>query len=368
MKGIGIAGALQGFAADPNYPIKRWVNVAGASAGAIIASFLAVKGDEGVADLGPLLDRMPFAKFQDFPRGGRLLGGVPNLFRNGGLARGDVFRDWFGEEIGGATFAAVKAPDGERSRLKLVAVDVTNGQLLLLPDDLPLYRLPGQSAPIDPDTFPIAHAVRMSMSIPYFFEPVQLVRDQVRCTDGGGTELASGSVVDRLAVTAANAIAARDGRAEAKFEEIAGDPPVALIVDGGTLSNFPVWIFDVDPAEGGESPKRLTFGFTLTGGRSVMGGGGEAIKLAPRPIRFGVQIVRTAMSAWDARFASHSTRVRTVTIDAGDVGTTDFKLSAPRRAKLAESGRQAAADYLSRFDPGSIRNTHGARPKFLEQP
>src|SRR3954453_14104329 len=89
VKGIGIAGALEGFAADPQYPIKRWVNVAGASAGAIIASFLAVKGDRGVADLGPLMERTPFTSFEDYPRGGRLLGGVPNLlWRGHGLARG----------------------------------------------------------------------------------------------------------------------------------------------------------------------------------------------------------------------------------------------------------------------------------------
>src|SRR4051812_47608225 len=285
VKGLGIAGALEGFAADKEYPIKRWVNVAGASAGAIIASFLAVKGDQGVADLAKLLEDMPFASFEDYPRGGRVLGGVPNLFRNHGPARGETFRKWMDEQLGGATFADVRADHGE-SHLKMVTVDVTNGQLLLLPDDLPLYRLPGSDKPIDPWTFPISSAVRMSMSIPYHFEPVQLVR--------------------------------------------VGTTATAELIDGGTLSNFPVWIFDVDPAEGGERPARLTFGFTLSGGRSV-GDAGGLMKIAPWPARFGIEIVRTAMSAWDARFASHSTRVRTVAIDALDVGTTEFKLSSKKR-------------------------------------
>jgi NTE family protein len=319
VKGLGIAGALEGFADDPRYPVRRWVNVAGASAGAIIASFLAVKGDAGVADLGPLLEKMPFASFEDYPRGGRLLGGIPNLFRKHGMARGETFRKWMDEQLGGATFADVKSEKGQ-SRLKMVAVDVTNGELLLLPDDLPLYRLPDSDDPIDPDAFPISSAVRMSMSIPYLFEPVDLVR--------------------------------------------ANTTKTAEIIDGGTLSNFPVWIFDVDPAEGGEQPKRLTFGFTLTGGRGI-GGGGQLARLAPWPARFGMDIVRTAMSAWDARFASHSTRVRTVTIDALDVGTTEFDLSPAQREALVDSGRKAAAAFLKDFDPAKAVNTHGARPAFI---
>jgi NTE family protein len=365
VKGLGIAGALEGFAADGRYPIKRWVNVAGASAGAIIASFLAVKGPDAVGALGPLMKDMPFTSFEDYPPGGRLLGGVPNLlFRKHGLAHGEAFRKWFDEVLDHATFAQVKGPQG--SRLKLVAVDVTNSQLLLLPDDLPRYRRPGSPTPIDPDTFPIATAARMSMSIPYFFEPIALVRDQVRCTEAGDTELAKGAIVDRLAMQQANEDAAGDARAVARFEELA-DPPTSVIVDGGTLSNFPVWIFDVNPAEEGEGPKRLTFGFTLTGGRGVAGGATFLKRMAPWPVRFGADIFHAATSAWDNRFQTHSTRVRTVTIDAGDVGTTEFDLSPERREKLIVSGREAAGAFLARFDPDDYRNTHGAKPAFLDR-
>src|SRR3954469_13801050 len=151
VKGLGIAGALEGFAADQRYPVKRWVNVGGASAGAIIASFLAVKRAQGVADLAKLLEDMPFASFEDYPRGGRILGGVPNLFRHHGMARGEAFRKWMDEQLGGATFGDVRAAHGE-SHLKMVTVDVTNSQPLLLPDDLPLYRLPDSDKPIDPWT------------------------------------------------------------------------------------------------------------------------------------------------------------------------------------------------------------------------
>jgi NTE family protein len=358
VKGLGIAGALLGFAEDQRYPVKEWVNVAGASAGAIMASYLAVKGKDAVQGIAPVLKEMPFAKFEDYPPGGRIVGGVPNLFRKHGMARGEFFRQWLDDTLDRKTFADVKSEDGSHSRLKVVAVDVTGSQLLLLPDDLPRYRLPGSATAIDPDSFPISSAVRMSMSIPYFFEPVLLVRDQVRCTGSGDTELAEGSVLDRIALAKAN-----EGVTQAAtFEEIA-DPQPSMIIDGGTLSNFPVWIFDVDPdRSGGEGPKRLTFGFTLTGGRA----GHPLIAKLPWPARFATEIFHTAMAAWDNRFVSNSTRVRTVTIDAGDVGTTEFNLPSPRRDKLVESGRQAAVSYLNRFNPDRVVNTHGARPDFLQ--
>ncbi len=360
VKGLGIAGALQGFAADPTYPVERWVNVAGASAGAIIASYLAVKGDDAVDGIGAVMQNMPYAKFQDFPPGGRLLGGVPNLFRKHGMAHGEFFRTWLDGTLGGATFAAVKTPDGTDSRLKLVAVDVTNSQLLLLPDDLSRYRLPGQEKAIDADSFPISSAVRMSMSIPYFFEPVLLIRDQVKCVDGGDSNLGVGALMDRLDGERVNAKLKTHDRAEATFEDVA-DPPEAIIIDGGTLSNFPVWIFDVDPKESGEAPKRPTFGFTLTGGHA----GHPILDRMPWPVRFGTEIFHTAMAAWDNRFQSHATQLRTVTIDALDVGTTEFDLSPERRDKLVESGRHAAADYLKKFEPGEYVNTHGAAPEAL---
>ena len=41
VKGLALAGALCGFAEHPTKPITTWKSVAGASAGAIIASYLA---------------------------------------------------------------------------------------------------------------------------------------------------------------------------------------------------------------------------------------------------------------------------------------------------------------------------------------
>src|SRR5207237_1048558 len=134
VKGIGLGGALLGFAEHPTKPVKQWVNVAGASAGAIIACFLAVKRDQGVQGVTDLLqDTKEFARFQDFPPGGKVFGGGPNLLFKHGLAHGEAFRAWFDGVLGSATFKDVKADNGPGYRLKLIAVDVINRELLVLP-------------------------------------------------------------------------------------------------------------------------------------------------------------------------------------------------------------------------------------------
>jgi NTE family protein len=357
VKGLGLAGALLGFAEHPEKPVKKWVNVAGASAGAILACYLACGHD--AADMAALMKRTKFGEFQDFPPPGKVIGGGHNLVRRHGLARGEAFRLWFGEQLEHKTFAATKTLNGSY-RLKLIAVDVTNRALLVLPDDLPRYRRPGEDTPIDPDQFAIADAARMSMSIPYFFEPCQLVRDRVFVEDpGDDDELVANALVDRIDVAAKNAKLRAGGKREASFRELTSREQKqqrSVIIDGGTLSNFPVWLFDVDVPD--QPLRRPTFGFTLTGGKGVGGGVNTVVSRMPWAVRFGVDIFHTSQEAWDARFVSHSTRVRTVTVDAGDVGTTDFNLPPSAQDMLIANGRKAATRFLDAFDLADYENTY----------
>src|SRR5699024_49382 len=103
------------------------------------------------------------------------------------------------------TFADVK--DGY---LKIVVSDISLGKLVVIPDDL--QRLYG----IDPRSFHVATAVRMSAGFPYFFMPKKMT----------------------------------NSRKEKSY-----------IVDGGLLSNFPLWIFREN--EKGLD-KRPVFGVTLS--------------------------------------------------------------------------------------------------------
>jgi NTE family protein len=313
VKGLALAGALLGFA-EHELGIDRWVNVAGTSAGAIIAAYLAT--GHGPAELERALHAFPFERLQDSGPGGRLGGAAWNLATRHGLARGEFLRDWLDRQLGGATFASVRSEEaaangtGDPYRLRLIAADVTQRQMLVLPADLARYRLPGTGRPIDIDAFPIADAVRMSMSIPFFFEPVLL-------------------------------------------ESESGEP--CTIVDGSILSSFPVWLFDADRAV-----TRPTFGFRLVGGRR--GDGIERLVDAfGWPARLGHDLFHTALEAWDARFTARSTIVRTCAVPVDDVDATDFSLGQAERERLIEGGRQAARRFLDDFRAEDYVNTFGRR-------
>jgi len=316
VKGLALAGALCGFAEHPTKPVTTWKNVAGASAGAIIACYLATGHD--AHQMLDLMKRTNFSSFADFPLHSEILGGVDLLVEHG-MARGDAFERWFDDVLEGATFGSVRKPAENGAAadwyLKLIAVDVTDKRLLVLPDDLAGYREPKRSTLIDPDEFRISRAARMSMSIPYFFKPIEL-----ESKDGG----------------------------------------TAVIVDGGTLSNFPVWLFDVDPAVTGRLPSRPTFGFTLTGGKGLGGGLNRLGRFTPWGVRFAFDIFHTAQEAWDQRFVSHSTRVRTLAVDAADVATTEFDLPPQKQDLLVENGRKAAKAFLDAFKLENYMNTYHA--------
>ena len=315
VKGLALAGALCGFAEQATKPVNHWKDVAGASAGAIIACYLATGHDAN--EMLDLMQHTSFGQFADFPGHNKELG-VARLIAEHGMAPGHAFERWFDDVLGGATFAKVRKPpangQAEEWSLKLIAVDVSGGHLLVLPGDLQNYRDPTTGKQIDPDEFPIARAARMSMSIPYFFDPVELQDEQGR---------------------------------------------TSMIVDGGTLSNFPVWLWDVDPKVTGHAPTRPTFGFTLDGGHGF-GPPGFVTKVTPWHLRFAFDIFHTAESAWDERFVSHSTRVRTLAVDADDVGTTDFNLTQEKQELLVHNGREAAKAFLDAFSLDDYENTYHA--------
>lgn len=338
IKVVGLIGALIGFETHPRRPIERWVSTGGTSSGAIVASYLILhRGPHAAQKLIEELDPERLAGFLDFPLGRKYVGGLPRLLARRGMASGAALEGWLDELLRGATFAIAGPADGSndwtRSRLKLIAFDVTNRRLLVLPEDLPRYRLPGNRQPIDPATFPIARAVRMSTSIPYLFEPVTL--EQIAVPDPSRPGCL-------LAVT----------------------PRPATIVDGGAVSTFPVWLFD-DP-----HPKRPTFGFTLTGG-GAFGRGGSAIRRLPWTLEFGFEMYNAAQHAWDERFATRTTNVRTVAVEATvrtpdgadhPIRTTDLRLDRRLRDLLVENGRAAATRYLDEFDPSAHVNSFHASP------
>ena len=221
VKGIAFAGAIA--AAERDAGVQEWVNVAGTSAGSIVAALLVAGYD--ASGIQKLLAYAKYSRFADTGAGGKWVGGLWNaVARFRGMAPGHYFLEWMSEQLAASplakelgktelTFDDVRRRDlpprdevpdisdekYERAkyRLHVIGSDITTGRMIILPDDLPEYADENGKA-FDKDSFPVVQAVRMSMSYPFLFTPVVLHRE--------------------------------------------GKP--VYVVDGGLLSNFPIWLFD----------------------------------------------------------------------------------------------------------------------------
>jgi NTE family protein len=115
-----------------------------------------------------------------------------------------------------------------------------------------------------------------------------------------------------------------------------------LIVDGGMLSNFPLWLFDAEeplwPTIGvkfiEEDPRASLSPWSSSGGVFQV-------------VDYARSLVETMMEAHDRFYLEESDFDRTIAIDALGVGTTEFDLTRERAIQLYESGRAGAEEFLT---------------------
>jgi NTE family protein len=286
VKGIGLVGAVEATV-EHGY---RFQNVAGTSAGAIVAALVAAGYTP--AELKSVLQTVDYSKFldKDFVDKIPIVGPALSVVLEKGIYAGRYLEEWLRELLaakGKRTFSDLILPDYEqeryRYRLQVIAADVSRGKLLKLPWDIRDY---GEN----PDDLEIARAVRMSASIPFFFEPIEI-------SAGGET---------------------------------------CYVVDGGVLSNFPVWLFDSVGV-----PEWPTFGYKLVDpseGRphTVTG-----------PLTLLSALFSTMMEAHDARYIEDKNFVRTICIPTLGVRTTEFDITPPQKDALYQAGRKAASDFFA---------------------
>jgi NTE family protein len=302
VKGVGLAGAytaLEEAGWEPQC-------VAGTSAGAITAALVAAgySGEE-------LREEVLALKFREFKDEGwedrvPVIGKEISILHDFGVYEGRRFLDWMTEKLdrkGVRTFSDLPPTGSDEPkrayRLQVVASDVTSHEMLVLPRD-------AAKIGSTPGTLSVAYAVRMSMSIPIFFEPVN------HSNDATGVE--------------------------------------HLIVDGGMLSNFPVWLFDAE-----DQPRFPTFGLLLVEGPARTS---VADRLDVTPgmtrshsiIEYLKAVAQTLMEAHDRMHVDEADFARTIPIPTLGVRTTDFDLSRERALELYKSGYDAANKFLETFD------------------
>lgn len=295
VKGIGMAGALT--VASRYYD---WAYVAGTSAGALIAALVAA--GYTAEEIKELVFGIDYRRFLDpdaldmMP----LLGPFLKLNCRLGIHQGTYIEDWIGENLkakGIIHFGDLVVPENAdhpqgRYRLRVIASDISTGNMLALPQDIARYGY-------DPDYMEVAKAIRMSISIPLFYQPVPLV-----------------------------------------YRNPDGDTCISYIVDGGVLSNFPVWLFDRDTGFEGLP----TFGFKLVGPNA---GRPNEIR---GPLSLLMALFETMMEAHDNWYIEEKNFDRTIAIPTLGVRTTDFGISPEKIGNLFYSGVTAAEKFFANWD------------------
>jgi len=317
VKGIGLVGAVA-VAEEKGY---KWENIAGTSAGAIVAALLAAGYNS--AELKSVMQELDYSRFKDanFLDKIPLAGPLASLIFEKGIYEGKFFENWIGKLLlakNVRTFGDLIVNEYQdngkyRFKLRVIASDITRGRLIVLPQDIADYG-------VKPKDLNVAAAVRMSMSIPFFYEPVLLKNMKTN--------------------------------------------QISYIVDGGLLSNFPVWLFDTDSGV----PEWPTFGFKLV----------EPEEGKPNNVRGPVSLLTalfsTMMEAHDARYIKDENFVRTLAIPTLGVGTTEFDISRKKSEDLYQSGKAAAEKFFTRWNFDQYINKYrkgesqGHRTQLLKGP
>ena len=310
VKGIGLAGAV--LALDrAGYRFQR---VAGTSAGAIAAAIIAALNKTGqpLSKLGDYLQTIKFEQFMAKSRVRAALGGAADAehrLLHMGLYDGDYLLDWLGgvlKDIGVVHFGDLRLNDADadtrwtdQQRYSLVvhASDITRGKLVRLPWDYIEYGR-------DADGERIVDAVRASMSIPFFFEPVRFRAPAVTVS---GVAIAAGRVT---------------------------------WVDGGLLDNFPVDVFD---RTDGVEARWPTIGIKLSARQTTIDSNRGTDNVAEEAIA----CLETLLDNAGRFYVTPDKAARTIFVDNAGVKATDFNLTADLRQKLYDNGQEAARLWLA---------------------
>ncbi len=304
VKGIGLVGAVAALE-EAGYVFE---NLAGTSAGAIVAVLLGA--GYTAAELKRVLQTLDYNDFKDEGLLDKLpgVGKALSIGFEYGIYEGEFFESWFEDLLRAKRKTAFGdlhsrfTEEKYRYRVQVIAADITDRTLLVLPGDLKARF------GLDPDEFSISRAVRMS--IPLFFEPVRL-NDQ-------------------------------SGRSH-------------FIVDGGVLSNYPIWLLD----DGSNNPEWPTIGFKLVepDKRQVKAPNRNPIN---NPLSFLKAIMGTMMDAHDSYHISRSKGDfdRTIGIPTTvqhngierDVKAIDFDITQEEGEALYQNGYNKGKEFLSTWN------------------
>jgi predicted acylesterase/phospholipase RssA len=358
-KGVAFAGAIRALE-EVDFRAGRLL---GTSAGAVTATLIAV-GYSADTILQLLTERLPngesrFSTFADVPAGFqdaeiaashivayfkrnniplipealeargdqaimRVLLALP-LYRQlfsfvelGGLYVGDAFLQWMVERLdamdtlGAATLANLHEHTGHE--LTLTAADVSDRRLLILNH---------RTAP----NLPVAWAVRMSMSVPFYWQEVTWRKEWggYRALNLTGHKLVDGGVLSGFPM---ELLLSQD----AYVTDVMGQPE-------GTVLGF---LLDEDGVVSAENPPRMDIAHNPVG-------------TAAKTLQRALALVNTMMSAHD-KMVLEAYKELVVRLPTKGYGAFEFDMAGERLAQLVRAAYRATQQTLTNLD---------SRPKLL---
>lgn len=280
VKGVAYIGAFQQLAALGM--LDRIDRVAGTSAGAITATLLALRySPQEIQWL-----TFKAIDFQNFEDGGAT--GIIRLFRRFGWYKGDYFlhlmRCLVEIKTGHPDSTFGDLQKGGFRDLHVFATDVSTGGSIEFSA--------GTTRDVE-----VAHAVRMSMSIPLFFASVDFQFDSNR----------------------------------------------DVFVDGGVLRNYPIDTFDTTGAHASINPQTL--------GLSLSSAPPPRVQIDSLP-RYGTKLFKTLLDAQVVDLQTNPADLeRTVLINDLNIPTTDFQITDPQKCALIGQGFDCTCRYLTVWRP-----------------
>ncbi|HEX3028386.1 MAG TPA: patatin-like phospholipase family protein [Clostridia bacterium] len=289
IKGLAYAGAI--CALEEKGLFKSVTRVAGASAGAITASLLAI-GMNG-SDIKREMEKVDFATFlqksnvniqeiADNPK--KILDPIIGFkviydeAEHKGLCDASVFTQWL-------TSMFKKKGFDEKTTFKTLHKD-TKKELSVAVCNINYGKTIIANYTNTPD-MPVVSAVRASMSMPFIYQPFEWNGD--------------------------------------------------LYVDGGTMYNYPIEVFDE------ECPPEKTLGFILSTEDSILNPKRRTDNGIVEHIECFFDAVMNVSYEYCFRLGN---QYRTVFIDPAGVGTLDFKLTDEQKTKLVDNGHTATINYF----------------------
>lgn len=281
-KGYAFTGALEIL---EDFDIFRTVKkVAGSSAGAITAALLALGYKS--KEIKDILDATPFSEFADDSFG--VFRDTVRLLGEYGLCKGTFFREWFSQLVekktGSAqcTFKQLKEMDGTLD-------------LYITGTNLNWKRTEIFSHEHTPD-MEIVQAVRISMSLPYFFRAVKHNGD--------------------------------------------------LYVDGGCAYNYPIDLFDHEDG----SINWSSLGFRVDDAHEITSMKDSIHAKSRKEIDSIISYTETFIGMYldiaNKRHLKEDDRKRTVFIDTTCMGVAEFDCTPEERNTIYLAGKKATLKYL----------------------